>query len=83
MLMCAARPTFKLGTECLRSYIRALEDISKRDQGLTVATPPLALPSASATAEGGTLQDALEGSKNTARDRSALWTSLAQRADVP
>lgn len=53
----------KLGNACLHSYIRALEDIGKRDQGLTVETPTLALPNAQVPAEGGTLQDALEGWK--------------------
>lgn len=63
----------KLGNACLHSYIRALEDISKRDQGLTVETPPLTLPSASATAEGGTLQDALEGwKKHRARPKRTV-----------
>ena len=58
----------KLGNACLHSYIRALEDISKRDEGVTVETPaPVALPGAPLTAagaaDGGTLQEALEGWK--------------------
>lgn len=53
----------KLGNACLHSYIRALEDIGKRDQGLTVDAPALVSPRASAAAEAGTLQDALEGWK--------------------
>jgi integrase len=54
----------RLGTACLHSYLRALEDIRKRDEGITVETPAVALPSAAAiTADGGTLQDALEGWK--------------------
>ncbi|MEY9527346.1 hypothetical protein ABIF70_008487 [Bradyrhizobium japonicum] len=51
----------KLGTACLHSYLRALEDIRLRDEGTTVATP--SVPSAAATAEGCTLKDALEGWK--------------------
>lgn len=54
----------RLSTACLHSYLRALEDIRKRDEGITVETPPLALPGAAATtADGGTLKDALEGWK--------------------
>ncbi|MET4312840.1 site-specific integrase [Bradyrhizobium sp. RT4b] len=63
----------KLGNACLHSYIRALEDIGKRDQGLTVDTPPLALPNAQVPAEGGTLQDALEGwKKHRARPKRTV-----------
>jgi len=52
----------RLSTACLHSYMRALEDIRKRNEGTTVETPPLALPGAmTTTADGGTLQDALEG----------------------
>jgi integrase len=54
----------KLGIACLHSYLRALEDIGKRDEGITVETPPVALPGAMvATVNAGTLQDALEGWK--------------------
>ncbi|WP_407193471.1 tyrosine-type recombinase/integrase [Bradyrhizobium sp. STM 3566] len=54
----------KLGNACLHSYIRALEDISRRDEGQTVATPLRSLPSVRADAEGGeTLKQALEGWK--------------------
>lgn len=58
----------KLGTACLHSYLRALEDIEKRDQGITVQTPAaIALPGAplttTGTDDGGTLQEALEGWK--------------------
>jgi site-specific recombinase XerD len=54
----------RLSTACLHSYLRALEDIGRRDEGITVETPPVALPGAAATtADGGTLQDALEGWK--------------------
>ncbi|WP_426613172.1 DUF6538 domain-containing protein [Bradyrhizobium sp. McL0616] len=54
----------RLSTACLHSYLRALEDIGKRDEGITVEAPPLALPGAAAiTADGGTLKDALEGWK--------------------
>ncbi|WLA74779.1 site-specific integrase [Bradyrhizobium diazoefficiens] len=55
----------KLSTACLHSYLRALEDIQKRDAGITVETPPAALPHAAAAsiADGRTLQDALDGWK--------------------
>ncbi|MDA9432083.1 hypothetical protein XH88_09865 [Bradyrhizobium sp. CCBAU 51627] len=54
----------RLGTACLHSYLRSLEDIRKRDEGITVETPTVALPSTAATtADGGTLKDALEGWK--------------------
>jgi hypothetical protein len=54
----------RLGTACLYSYLRALEDIRKRDEGITVETPPVALPGARVTTvDAGTLQDALEGWK--------------------
>lgn len=53
----------KLGTACLHSYLRALEAIEKRDAGITVETPVVALPGATVTPEGGTLRDALEGWK--------------------
>jgi integrase len=55
----------KLSTACLHSYLRALEDIKSRDEGITVETPLItALPGAKVTtAEGGTLMDALEGWK--------------------
>lgn len=63
----------KLGTACLHSYLRALEDISKRDQGLVVETPPPALISAPASAEGETLQDALAGwKKHRARPKRTV-----------
>lgn len=53
-----------LSTACLHSYLRALEDIRKRDEGVTVETPPLGLPGAATTsADGGTLKEALEGWK--------------------
>jgi len=55
----------KLGVACLHSTLRAIEAIEKRDEGVTVETPATVLPveGATATAEGGTLQDALEGWK--------------------
>ncbi|MCK1477399.1 site-specific integrase [Bradyrhizobium sp. 197] len=53
----------KLSTACLHSYLRALEAIEKRDAGITVETPAIALPGAAAITEGGTLQDALDGWK--------------------
>jgi len=54
----------RLSTACLHSYLRALEDIRKRDEGITVETPPVALPDAAATTtDGGTLQEALHGWK--------------------
>ena len=52
----------KLGTACLHSYLRALEDIRKRDEGITVETPAHTfLGAVATTADGGTLKDALEG----------------------
>lgn len=64
----------KLGTACLHSYLRALEDIRKRDEGITVETPPLALPGGAATTpDGGTLQDALQGwKKHRARPKRTV-----------
>lgn len=53
----------KLATACLHSYLRGLEAIEKRDAGITVETPVVAVPGAAATADGGTLQDALDGWK--------------------
>jgi integrase len=50
----------RLSTSCLHSYLRALEDIRKRDEGITVETPTLP-GAAAATVDGGTLKDALEG----------------------
>ena len=58
----------KLSTACLHSYLRALEAIEKRDAGITVETPVVALEGAAATPEGGTLRNALEGWKKE-RDR--------------
>ncbi|MGY4173986.1 DUF6538 domain-containing protein [Bradyrhizobium sp. USDA 4529] len=64
----------KLGTACLHSYLRALEDIRKRDEGVTVETPPITLPGgAVTTADGGTLQDALQGwKKHRARPKRTV-----------
>jgi hypothetical protein len=54
----------RLSTACLHSYLRALEDIRKRDEGITVETPPVTLPGVTVTTvDAGTLQDALEGWK--------------------
>jgi hypothetical protein len=53
----------KLSTACLHSYLRALEAIEKRDAGITVETPATHQLGPTVTAEGGTLQDALEGWK--------------------
>ncbi|MET4070624.1 site-specific recombinase XerD [Bradyrhizobium sp. S3.2.6] len=53
----------KLSIACLHSYLRALEDIERRNEGITVETPAAAKLEPAATGEGGTLQDALEGWK--------------------
>ncbi|MGY4616664.1 hypothetical protein ACVWZ4_001891 [Bradyrhizobium sp. USDA 4472] len=69
------RPAYiRLSTACLHSYLRALEDIRKRDEGITVETPPLALPDAAmTTADGGTLLDALDGwKKHRARPKRTV-----------
>jgi hypothetical protein len=51
----------KLGIEVLRAYVRALQDIERRDAGEPVSTPPL--PTAPSSAGSGTLREALEGWK--------------------
>jgi hypothetical protein len=60
----------KLGTECLRAYLRALEAIAKRDDGEPIETPKFVLPSSTASASE-TLRDALEGWKKE-RERPPL-----------
>jgi hypothetical protein len=59
----------KLGVACLHSTLEAIEAIGKRNEGVTVETPATVLPVGvtTATAEGGTLQDALEGWKRHRR----------------
>ncbi len=51
----------KLGMASLQAYLRALEAIEKRNEGVTVETPRLAQVGPVAAPEGGTLGDALEG----------------------
>jgi hypothetical protein len=56
----------KLGIEVLRAYVRALQDIERRNAGQPVSTPPL--PTAPSTVASGTLREAFEGWKKE-RDR--------------
>lgn len=59
-----------LGIAVLRAYVRALEDIGKRDEGYPVETPaiPQGPLSNSSSTNGATLREALEGWKKE-RDR--------------
>jgi hypothetical protein len=56
----------KLGIEVLRAYVRALQDMERRNAGEPVSTPPLS--TATSTAASGTLREAFEGWKKE-RDR--------------
>jgi len=52
----------KLGIAVLRAYVRALQDIGKRNAGEPIETPPLLSPDqAILTNQGGTLRNAIEG----------------------
>lgn len=54
----------KLGTACLHAYLRALDAIAQRDEGIEVETPQFVGVQPNAAAEGGgTLKDALDGWK--------------------
>lgn len=65
----------KLGMEVLRAYVRALQAIQQRDAGEPVPTPALlAVPNAVAS---GTLREAFEGWKKSARGPRALCMSMA------
>lgn len=52
-----------LGMAIMSAYVRALEDIGRRNEGHPVATPKVTLGTISDPASGGTLRDAFEGWK--------------------
>jgi len=45
----------------MRAYVRALEDIGRRNEGHPVETPKVTQSAISALANGGTLRDAVDG----------------------
>jgi hypothetical protein len=52
-----------LGMAIMRAYVRALEDIGRRNEGHAVETPKVTQGTISAPVNGGTLRDAFEGWK--------------------
>jgi hypothetical protein len=79
-----SRSYLALGIAVLRSYVRALEDVGKRDDGHPIETPALSAPLSSPVASGASLREALEGWKKEKvraedgvheyiRTRGAIW----------
>jgi hypothetical protein len=69
-----------LGIAVLRAYVRALEDIGKRNEGQPVGTPALPRgPLSTPVSGGGTLREAFEG-WNKARERPDDSVSECRRA---
>jgi hypothetical protein len=68
----------KLGIEVLRAYVRALQDIERRNAGEPVSTPPLpTAPSTAASGKGLCVQEdhsvALGQRKISASDPASTW----------